>query len=150
MNNGGFSALVLNGKPIRANDVYKLDSNGSRTTKQKSSSGVVGTALDTNLTITDRKRLGKVFATRYGPNVDISCVKSDLEDKFKITTGTDHIVNVERVIYKYDYYSFLKITCMCNDMLVLYNPYIWPNGIFVKCWIDHSKSRGGIIGTSTQ
>ena len=56
VNNGGFSAPVMNEKPIRANDVYKLDSNGSRTTKQKSSSGVVGTALDINFTITDRKR----------------------------------------------------------------------------------------------
>ena len=65
VNNGGLPAPVMNGKPIRANDVYKLDSNISRTTKQESSSGVVGTGLDTNLTITDRKRLGKLFSTRY-------------------------------------------------------------------------------------
>ena len=28
VNNGGFSAPVMNEKPIRANDLYKLDSNG--------------------------------------------------------------------------------------------------------------------------
>ena len=82
--------------------------------------------------------------------VDISRVKSDLQDKIKITTGTDHLVNVERVISKYDSYSSFKITCMCNDILVLYNPSIWPKGTFVKRLIDHPKSRGGIIGTCTQ
>ena len=56
-----------------------------------------------------RIRLGKVFATRYSPNVDISCIKSDLEDTFKITTGTDHIVNVESVRSKYGSYLSFKI-----------------------------------------
>ena len=91
-----------------------------------------------------------MFATRYGPNVDISYVKSDLEVKLKITTGKDHIVNVERVRSRFDSYSSFKITCMCDDISVLYNPSIWPKGIFVKRWVDHRNSRDSITGTSPQ
>ena len=150
ISNDGFSAPIKNGKPIHPKDVQMPPSNGSRAVRQKNSSGVVGTAVDTNLTITDSKRLGKVLATRYGPTVDIACVKSDLESKLKTTTGIDHTVNVERVQTKYSSYSSFKITCMCSDINILYNPSIWPKGSFVKRWIDPRNSRGGIIGTSTQ
>ena len=74
---------------------------------------MVGTALDLNLTSTDRKRLIKVFANRYGPNFDISCVKSDLKDKLKMTTDTYPIVNIEMVRFEYYSYSSFKFTCMC-------------------------------------
>ena len=49
-------------------------------------------------TITDRKQL--LFSNRYGLNFEISCVKSDLKDKLKITTGIYPIVNIESVRFE--------------------------------------------------
>ena len=50
--------------------------------------GEVQVALDgcNCFAITDRKQI--MFANRHGLNFEISCVKSDLKDKLKITTGT--------------------------------------------------------------
>ena len=56
---------------------------------------MVGTASSC---ITDRKQLE--FANRYGIDFEISCVKSDLKDKLKITTGIYPIVNIERVRFE--------------------------------------------------
>ena len=81
MNNDGFSDSTRNGKQIRGDDVHEPVSNWTRIEKQIKSSGIVETTLHTNLTIIDRKRPVKVFATTYGPNVDIYCIKYDLEDK---------------------------------------------------------------------
>ena len=84
MNNDGFSASTRNGKRIRGDDVHEPVSNGcGRIAKQITSSGILETALHTNLNIIARKPRFEVFATRYGPNVDIYCIKYDLEDKLK-------------------------------------------------------------------
>ena len=150
VDNDGFSAQFKNGKPVRQKDKHKSSSIVGSSWITKNKSGViVGTASDTALTIADRKRPIKVFATRYGPNVNIAYVKSDLQNKLKLTTGIDHDVNVERVQSKYDSYSSFKITCLCSDVSVIYNPAIWPKDCFVKRWRDPRNSRGGIIGASS-
>ena len=56
---------------------------GRRIARQITSSGIIDTALHTNLTIINRTRRVKVIATTYGPNVDIYCIKYDFEDKLK-------------------------------------------------------------------
>ena len=40
------------------------------------------------------------FGNHYGIDFDISCVKSDLKDKLKMTTGIYPIVNIERVRFE--------------------------------------------------
>ena len=150
VSNDGFSAPCKNGKPIRVKELMADKSTENTPTKHRNRAGVVGTAIDSNITIARDRRLGKVFATRYGPNVGITSVKSNLENKLKETTGINHTVNVESVKTKYDSYSSFKITCLCSDINILYNPSIWPKGCFVKRWIDPRGTRGGITGTSYQ
>ena len=146
----GFSAPFKNGKPIRQKEVMANKSSENTPTNYRNRSGVVGTAIDSNISIAEDRRLGKVFATRYGPDVDITSVKSNLENKLKETTGVEHTVNVESVKTRFNSYSSFKITCLCSDINVLYNPSIWPKGCFVKRWIDPRGNRGGITGTSNQ
>ena len=56
---------------------------------------MLGTA---SLCITNRKKLE--FANRNGIDFEISCVKSDLKDKLKMTTVIYPFVNIERVRFE--------------------------------------------------
>ena len=126
-NNDGFSAPFRNGKPIKARDLQKSLNNDNRN-KNRRNSGVVGTSKSSNLTVSQRKYRGTVFATRYMPNIELSTDKADLEKNLKTKTGEEHHVDVEKLATRYDSYSSFKITCICSNTAALMNSEIWPEG----------------------
>ena len=84
--------------------------------------------------IVNGKRQANIFATRFGPNVQPTIVKRNLEDQLRRITGEHHEVNVEKIESRYDTYSSFHITCICSDPNVFRNAQLWPTDVFVRWW----------------
>ena len=128
----GFSAPFKNGKPMKFSDLQKPFTSDSRGGQRKP--GIVGTAKGPGLAIIERKRQATLFATRYKPNVEVFTVKKDLEAKLKKLTGDYHLVDVERIVTRYDSYASFKINCVCKNTDVFENAAIWPEGSLIRWW----------------
>lgn len=100
----------------------------------KKTGGIVGTSTAGNIQVIKTK-LVSVFATKFSPDLDAETLTSYMKDKLKREVTCHKIDTVQ------SRFSSFKITAECNEVEEMYNPTLWPEGIFVRRFYEPRQPR---------
>lgn len=101
--------------------------------RREKNSGIVGTSVCGSLRAIKTK-LVSVFASRFSPDVDSETLTCYLKDKLHRDVTCQKIDSVQKR------YSSFKITAECEKVEEMYDPEIWPDGIFVRRFYEARKT----------
>lgn len=104
------------------------------TLRGKKTNGIVGTSTGGNIKVIKTKRVS-VFATRFSPDLD----SGTLADYLKNKLGRD--VTCQKLDTAQSRFSSFKIIAECKDVGEMYEPELWPEGIFVRRFYEARKTR---------
>lgn len=102
--------------------------------REKRTSGIVGTSAGGNIQVIKTK-LVSVFATKFSPALDTETLANYLRDKL------NRDVTCQKIETAQSRFSSFKITAECNEVGEMYNPQVWPEGIFVRRFYEARNSR---------
>lgn len=102
--------------------------------------GIFGTGVDGTIPVIRTKLVG-VFATRFSPELDVSTLSSYLSEKLRMRKRV--------TCWKIDSYrngfSSFQVTAECNEVSEIYDPQLWPAGIYVCCYFEaHRVNMDGV------
>ena len=101
-------------------------------TRREKKSGVVGTSACGIRVV--KTKLVSVFASRFSPDVDSGELTSYLKDKLHRDVTCEKIDSVQKR------YNSFKITAECEKVEEMYQPELWPEGIFVRRFYEARKT----------
>ncbi len=107
--------------------------------KEKRKMGITGTSNVCAIkTVTSK--LVSVFATRFDPALDADILRGYLVEKLQNQT-----VVCRKIAPTQGRYSSFHVTAECNDVGCVYDPDLWPAGIYVRHYYN-ARRAGGIHG----
>ena len=96
--------------------------------------GIVGTCPEGNIQAVKTKRVS-VFATKFLPDLDAETLTNYLKEKLH------HDVICQKMDTAQNRYSSFKVTVECDKVEDVYEPQIWPHGVFVRRFFEPRKPR---------
>lgn len=102
-------------------------------TRREKKSGVVGTGVCGSIRVVKTK-LVSVFASRFSPDVDSEELTCYLKGKLQRDVTCQKIDSVQKR------YNSFKITAECAKVEEMYEPELWPEGIFVRRFFEARKT----------
>lgn len=94
--------------------------------------GIVGTCPEGNIQAVKTKRVS-VFATKFLPDLDAETLTKYLKEKLH------HDVTCQKMDTAQNRYSSFKVTVECDKVEDVYEPQIWPHGVFVRRFLSHAN-----------
>ena len=129
-----WSTVVKNGrKKERATDVAPKP----HRKREQRNAGVVGTGKESNIGVVKTK-LVKVFATKFSPTLDADTLCGYLAEKLENNT-----VTCRKIESANNRYSSFHITAECNNVADMYDPNLWPAGIYVRRYYE-PRGKGSV------
>lgn len=95
-------------------------------------SGIVGTSAGGSIQVVKTK-LVSVFATKFSPDVNSEALASYLKDNLHRDVTCEKIDSAQRR------YNSFKVTAECNNVGEMYEPQLWPEGVFVRRFYEACK-----------
>lgn len=80
-----------------------------------------------------------VFATKFTPDLEADTLSLYLQEKLGRKVTCAKIASVQ------NRYSSFKVTAECDDVKEMYDPALWPEGAFVRCFFEVRKSNAGML-----
>lgn len=102
--------------------------------KGKKPSGIVGTCAGGNIQVVKTK-LVSVFATKFSPDLDSETLANYLRGKFQ------RDVTCQKMGTSQNRYSSSKVTAECDKVGDMYEPQLWPDGVFVRRFYEAWKTK---------
>ena len=84
-----------------------------------------------------------VFATRFDPELDADTLRDYLKEKLNDT------VTCRKIITERSRFGSFHITAECKDVKDMYNPDVWPEGVFVRRYYEPHKPRAALPGVES-
>lgn len=81
-----------------------------------------------------KAKMVSVFASRFSPDVDSEALTCYLKDKLHRDVTCQKIDSVQKR------YNSFKITAECKKVDEMYEPELWPEGIFVRHFYEARKT----------
>ena len=95
---------------------------------------VVGAAQTEKLKVIKTKNMS-VFAARFAPDVDDTCVKTYLEERLK------RQVQCKKIFSEKNRFASFHISAECLSVGEMYDPQLWPEGIFVRRFYEPRRPK---------
>ena len=108
---------------------------------QRRQEGIVGTSTESSITAVTTK-LVSVFATRFTPSLEADALSTYLSESL----GTP--VTCRKIDSPQSGYSSFHITAECKDIAVMFNPQLWPAGVYVRRYFEARRNRASDDGVA--
>ncbi|CAM4574518.1 unnamed protein product [Leuciscus chuanchicus] len=95
---------------------------------------VIGTSVQSNIKVVRTKQVS-VFATKFSPDLHAELLSAYLKENLS------RDVHCERIETVNTRYSSFKVTVECEDVAMVYNPELWPEGSVVRRYYEPRKVR---------
>lgn len=82
-----------------------------------------------------KTKLVSVFATRFSPDLDAKTLCDYLTEKLGKT------VTCRKIDSTRNRFSSFHVTAECNEVTDMYEPQLWPEGIYVRRYFEARKPR---------
>lgn len=129
-----YSTVVRRGRRQQAGRLIQLQPKPRlNSARREKNSGIVGTSVCGPLRAIKTK-LVSVFASRFSPDVNSDALTCYLKDKLHRDVACQKIDSVQRR------YSSFKITAECENVEEMYDPELWPDGIYVRRFYEARKT----------
>lgn len=80
-----------------------------------------------------KTKLVSVFTTKFSPDVNSEALASYLKDNLHCDVTCEKIDSAQRR------YNSFKVTAECNNVGEMYEPQLWPEGVFVRRFYEARK-----------
>ena len=113
--------------PPQAAGAPKLHKKQAHVKRDQRNVGIVGTGSESGIGVVKTK-LVNVFATRFSPTLEVDALRVYLSEKLKNNTVTCRKIESAQG----SRYSSFHITSECDNVADMYDPKLWPAGIYVR------------------
>ena len=104
--------------------------------------GIVGTA-STGRIQAIKTKLVSVFATRFDPELDADTLGVYLKEQINAT------VTCRKIVSERSRFASFHVTAECKDVDAMYDPDVWPEGVFVRRYYEPRKQRASLPGAES-
>ena len=101
---------------------------------QQKKKGIIGTSTSSNITVVKTKMVS-VFATRFSPTLEAETLCAYMSDKL------GKPVTCRKIDSTRNRFSSFQVTAECNEVAEMYDPQLWPDGIFVRRYFEIRTPR---------
>ena len=109
--------------------------------REKKAGGIVGTSAGGNIRVI-KTRLVSVFATKFSPTLDPETLVSYMKDKLGREVTCQKLDTVQTR------FSSFKVTAECTEVAEMYDPNIWPEGVFVRRFYEARRPNVATVGSA--
>jgi len=104
--------------------------------KRETKMGIVGTGTDVSNIPVIKTKLVSVFATRFSPDLDADTLRDYLTGKL------GNSVMCRKIETTRNRFSSFHVTAECNEVGEIYEPQLWPEGIYVRRYFEARRPKG--------
>lgn len=130
-----WSVVVKEGRK-RLQEPRKLQSKKAHLKRDQRNVGIIGTGTESSIGVVKTK-LVNVFATRFAPTLDADTLRDYLSAKLENETVTCRKIESAR-----SRYGSFHITAECINIADMYEPKLWPAGIYVRRYYETRGQKG--------
>ncbi|XP_011661635.2 uncharacterized protein LOC105437100 [Strongylocentrotus purpuratus] len=104
--------------------------------------GIVGKASSGRIQAVQTK-LVNVFATRFDPELDADTLGDFLQEKINDT------VTCNKIVTERSRFGSFHISAVCQNVEDMYDPDVWPEGVFVRRYYEPRKLQASLPGAES-
>ena len=106
----------------------------TRLKRGQKKTGIIGTGTESNIPVIKTK-LVSVFATRFSPTLEADTLCSYLTEKLGKSVTCRKIETIS------NRFSSFHVTAECSEVADMYDPQLWPVGIYVRRYFEARRPR---------
>lgn len=123
------------GGPLKTTGPPRSQNKQAHMKREQRNSGIIGTATESNIGVVKTK-LVNVFATKFAPSLDADKLRVYLSGKLENET-----VTCRKIESACSRYGSFHITAECINVADMYEPNLWPTGIYVHRFYEAHGPR---------